>query len=277
MSKINNDRVLRTSAGVLASSWIIMGFLILPMTIVLPLSLTDQSYLSLPHAGLSLEHYARMFGSVEWLGSFAQSAIIGICSTAVAVSAGVLCTTGCWLLGSRFSTVVRVLMLLPLIVPSVVYALGIYRFYIKLDLLDSYLGVIIAHAVTAIPYVVVTMTAALAGFDGVLVKAARGLGASIFQTLYLVVLPNVYPGIISGAILAFMHSWDEIVIVLFIASREIFTLPRRIWDGINDQLDPVIAAVATTMIVLSLLLLAANALATRSRESRAKALTAVGD
>jgi putative spermidine/putrescine transport system permease protein len=277
MSSISNDRVLRASAGVLASNWIIMGFLILPMTIVLPLSLTDQSYLSLPHAGLSLAHYARMFGSAEWLGSFAQSAVIGICSTAIAVSAGVLCTTGCWLLGSRFSTLVRVLMLLPLIVPSVVYALGIYRFFIKLDLLDSYLGVIIAHAVTAIPYVVITMTAALAGFDGALVKAARGLGANLFQTLYLVVFPNVYPGIISGAILAFMHSWDEIVIVLFIASREIFTLPRRIWDGINDQLDPVIAAVATTMIVLSLLLLVANALATRSRESRAKALTAASD
>jgi putative spermidine/putrescine transport system permease protein len=249
------DRIMRASRAVLGSNWLVMAFLIVPMAMVLPLSLTDQSYLSLPRHGVSLEHYADMFHSSEWLGSFAQSAVIGLCSTLIAVAAGVSCTIGCWLLGSRLATWVRVTMLLPLIVPSVIYALGIYRFYIRLDLLDSYLGVIIAHAVTSIPYVVISMTAALAGFNAALLNAARGLGANLWQTLYLVVLPNVIPGVVSGAILAFMHSWDETVIVLFIASRTIFTLPRRIWDGINDQLDPTIAAVATTMIALSLLLL----------------------
>ncbi|WP_206996968.1 ABC transporter permease [Trinickia mobilis] len=254
---MKSERMLEASRGVLIASWIVMAFLILPIAMVLPLSLTDQAYLSLPRHGLSLSHYYEMFHSSEWLSSFAQSAVIGLCSTLIAVAAGVLCTVGCWLLGSRFATWVRIVMLLPLIVPSVIYALGIYRFYIKLDLLDSYVGVVIAHAVTSIPYVVISMTAALAGFDGALLSAARGLGANVFQALYMVVLPNVVPGMVSGAILAFMHSWDEIVIVLFIASREIFTLPRRIWDGINDQLDPTIASVATTMIVLSLLLLVA--------------------
>lgn len=251
------DRILQASRPVLTSSWLVMAFLIVPMAMVFPLSVTDQSYLSLPRHGVSLAHYAQMIHSDEWISSFAQSAVIGLCSTLIAVVAGVSCTVGCWLLGSRFATWVRVVMLLPLIVPSVIYALGIYQFYIKLDLLDSYLGVIIAHAVTSIPYVVISMTAALAGFNGALLNAARGLGANVFQSLYLVVLPNVIPGVVSGAILAFMHSWDETVIVLFIASRAIFTLPRRIWDGINDQLDPTIASVATTMIVLSLLLLIA--------------------
>ncbi len=255
---MSDERVLRASRRVTASSWIVMAFLILPMTMVLPLSLTDRPYLSLPQHGLSLSHYASMLGSSAWLGAFGQSAIIGLCSTGIAVMAGVMCTVGCWLLGSRSATWIRVVMMLPLIVPSVIYALGIYRFYIKLDLLDTYLGVILAHAVTSIPYVVIPMTAALAGFDAALVTAARGLGANVLQALYMVVLPNVVPGIVSGAILAFMHSWDEIVIVLFIASRAIFTLPRRIWDGINDQLDPTIAAVATTMIVISLLLLVAH-------------------
>ena len=179
-------------------------------------------------------------------------------STAIAVIAGVLATVACWQLGSRFSASVRILLLMPLIVPSVVYALGIYRLYIELGLLDTYLGVILAHAVTGIPYVVITTAASLASFDAALIRAARGLGATTSQALRRVLLPSIYPGIISGALLAFMHSWDEIVIVLFVASRSITTVPRRIWDGINDQLDPVIAAVATVMVVLSIILLAIN-------------------
>jgi len=158
-------------------------------------------------------------------------------------------------------------MLLPIVVPTIVYALGIYRFWVDLRLLDTYTGVILVHAVTGIPYVVVTVSTALAGFDPRLEQAARNLGASQLQALRRVVLPSIMPGVVSGAIFAFIHSWDELVIVLFIASRAVFTLPRRIWDGINEHLDPTMAAVATIMIVLTGLLLVLDLRMRRKKES----------
>ncbi len=262
---------LRPSRPILAANWLILVLLILPMTIIVPVALTERPYLSLPGEGLSLQHFERLFASREWLSSFAQSGIIGLAATAIAVTFGAAATIGCWQLSARFAAPIRVLLLMPLTIPSIIYALGLYRLFIRLDLLDTYLGVILAHAVTGIPYVVITTSAALTGFDPALMRAARGLGATMPQALRRVLLPNIYPGILSGAILAFMHSWDEIVIVLFIASRSITTVPRRIWDGINDQLDPIIAAVAVTMVTISLALLLLNQLVQRRSLVRAKA------
>ncbi len=168
--------------------------------------------------------------------------------------------------GSRLSEAVRALMLIPMIVPTIVYALGLYRFWIRLGLLDTYLGVIIAHAVTGIPYVVILVSTALAGFDPRLEQAARNLGASPVQTLRRVIVPSIVPGIVSAAIFAFIHSWDELVIVLFIASRAVFTLPRRIWDGINERLDPTMAAVATVLVLVTVALLIVNLRAGARRE-----------
>jgi putative spermidine/putrescine transport system permease protein len=247
--------------------WAVICFLVLPITIVFPVSLTDKRYLSLPEDGVSLKHYANLFGSAEWLGSIAQSAYIGVVATAISVAAGTLCAIGCWRLSSRAGELVRALMLLPIVVPTIVYALGIYRFWVDLRLLDTYTGVILVHAVTGIPYVVVTVSTALAGFDARLEQAARNLGAGPLQTLRRVTLPGILPGVVSGAIFAFIHSWDELVIVLFIASRAIFTLPRRIWDGINEHLDPTMAAVATIMIALTAVLLVVDLKVRRKKES----------
>jgi putative spermidine/putrescine transport system permease protein len=263
---------LGPSRGLVAGNWLVLALLILPMTIVVPVALTDRPYLSLPGHAPSTQHFERLFASGDWLWSFVQSGIIGAMSTFIAVAAGAAATIGCWQLASGFSSVVRVLLLMPMAIPSIIYALGLYRFFIRLDLLDSYLGVIIAHGVTGMPYVVITTSAALTGFDPALMRAARGLGASVPQALWRVMLPNIYPGILSGAILAFMHSWDEIVIVLFIASRSITTVPRRIWDGINDQLDPVIAAVAVVMVAVSILLLVLH----QNLQRKAGAQTGVG-
>lgn len=235
--------------------WLVICFLILPITVIFPVSITDKRYLSLPQDGISFEHYLNLFASADWLGSIGQSAFIGLAATLISVTAGTLCAIGCWKLSSRAGEMVRALMLVPLVVPTIVYALGIYRFFVELRLLDTFFGVIVVHAVTGIPYVVITVSTALAGFDPRLEQAARNLGASMPQTLWRIVLPSILPGVVSGAIFAFIHSWDELVIVLFIASRAVFTLPRRIWDGINEHLDPTMAAVATIMIALTVLLL----------------------
>ncbi len=175
-----------------------------------------------------------------------------------------------WRLASRSSEWVRSFMLLPLVVPSIVYAIGVYRLFVELRLLDSFTGVVLTHIVTGLPYVVITVSASFATFDPRLEQAARNLGASLWQTVRRVIVPNIMPGVASGAIFAFIHSWDETVIVLFVAGRSVYTLPRRMWNDINENLDPVIAAVAVGLIFVTLLMLLAE-LALRARRSRTAA------
>lgn len=245
-------------------AWLVILFLILPIFVIVPLSVTDHDYLAMPSDGISFQHYARLFTSEAWLSSFGQSLIVATVSTVIAVSLGTLCAIGCWRLGNGIANTVRMMMLLPMIVPTIVYVLGYYRFMAELRLLGSYTGLIIAHAVTSLPFVIVIVSTALAGIDLRLDQAARNLGASMGQTIRLVILPNIRPAVFSSAIFAFIHSWDELLITLFIAGRRLFTLPRRIYDGINDKLDPTMAAVATALLVFSFLLLMAD-LALRGR------------
>lgn len=248
-------------------AWAIICFLVLPISIVFAVSVTDRTYLSLPQSGMSLQYYRNLLTSPEWLSSILHSLIIAVASTAIAAVAGTLCAIGCWRLSNRASNVIRLVMLMPIMVPTIVYALGIYQFWIDLRLIDTYTGVIIAHAVTGLPYVVITVSTALAGFDPRLEQAALNLGASMSQTLRLVIIPNILPGVISGVIFAFIHSWDELVIVLFIAGRGVFTLPRRMWDGINEHLDPTMAAVAAVLVLITLALLFID-IAIRARRAR---------
>ncbi|WP_338662193.1 ABC transporter permease [Pararoseomonas sp. SCSIO 73927] len=249
-----------------AVAWATVIYLILPITIILPVSLTDQRFLSLPQQEISGQHYLRLLTTPAWTNAILQSAWIATISTALAVVLGTLCAIGCWRLSRRSTDLVRALMLLPIIIPSIAYAIGLYRYFATLGLLDSFLGVVIAHGVTGMPYVVITVSTALAAFDTRLESAARGMGASLPQTLRWVILPRIAPGIVSGAIFAFIHSWDELVVVLFIASRRVFTLPRKIWDGINENLDPAMAAVAVLLVGMTVLLLLLDLMLRRRRE-----------
>jgi len=257
---------LQPTGIVAAFAWMVLSFLALPAFAVIPISFTDTRYLSMPQEELSLQHWRTFLSSPQWLGSIWQSLWIAVVSTAAAVIAGTLCAVGCWRIASSLSEKVRGLMILPMAVPTIVYALGLYRVYVDLDLVGSALGVVLAHTVTGLPYVVLTVSASLSNLDPRLEQAARGLGASLGQTLRYVIVPNIAPGVLSGAIFAFIHSWDELVVVIFIGGRSLFTLPRRMWDGINDNLDPVIAVVATGMILFTLLVLTAE-LSLRARRA----------
>ena len=255
-------------SGIVASlAWFVLSFLALPAFAVIPISFTDTRYLAMPQDELSLQHWRAFLASRDWLGSIWQSLWIAVVSTFAAVLAGTLCAVGCWRIASGLSEKVRGIMILPMAVPTIVYALGLYRLYVGLDLVGSAIGVVLAHAVTGLPYVVLTVSASLSNLDPRLEQAARGLGASLGQTLRYVIVPNIMPGVLSGAIFAFIHSWDELVVVIFIGGRALFTLPRRMWDGINDNLDPVIAVVATGMILFTLLVLTAE-LSLRARRPR---------
>jgi putative spermidine/putrescine transport system permease protein len=253
--------------AVFAVAWTVVLFLVMPIFVVFPVSVTDTRYLSMPEHGLSLQHFAKLASSEPWLGSIWNSFYIAVATTVICVLAGTMCAIGCWRLASRLSEGVRTLMLLPIVIPSIVYSLGIYRLFVDLALLDTVAGVVLAHVVTGIPYVVITVSASLANFDMRLEQAARSLGASLGQTVRKVIVPNIMPGVLSGAIFAFIHSWDETVIVLFIAGRTVYTLPRRMWADINENLDPIIAAVAVMLIFVTLALLLAE-LALRARRQR---------
>jgi putative spermidine/putrescine transport system permease protein len=239
----------------LGLAWSLLGFLVLPLLVIVPVSLTDRPYLSLPEHALSLRHYEAFFTNPVWVASSVQSLIIAAISTAASVVLGALCAIGCWRLSNGLSSAVRLLTLAPLIVPTVVQGLAMYRFWSFAGLFDTYAGVVLAHTLTGIPFVVITVSASLASFDVRLEQAARSLGASALDTVRLVIMPSIAPGLISGAVFAFVHSFDELVIVLFITSRAIQTLPKRIWDGIQDRIDPTIASVAVILILITFVLL----------------------
>jgi putative spermidine/putrescine transport system permease protein len=237
-----------------ALCWAVLLFLMLPTLVAMPLSVTPNRYLSLPTDGISFQHYGTLFGDPVWRSAMLQSLGIGLAVTALAVTLGTLAAIGLWRLSSALGELARMLALAPLIVPPVVSALAFYRFFANLGLLDSFAGVILAHTLLAAPYVLVTVSAALAAVDPRQDQASRSLGASQSQTVRWVILPQILPGILAGAVFAFLTSWDEIVVTLFIAARAVYTLPRKMWDGINDQVDPTIAAAATVLFAVTLLL-----------------------
>ncbi len=233
------------------TTWVVLLFLLLPVTMVIPVSFTPHRYLSLPGSEWSLRHYATLVTDPSWLRSIRDSLIVACASTAIAVAMGTACAIGCWRVSSRLSEALRIVMLAPIIVPTIVHALGFYQAWVQFGLIDTYAGLIAAHAVKGAPYVVIAVSASLANVDLRLEQAARNLGATVWQTLGRVIVPSAKPGMLAGAIFAFITSWDELVVNLFITSRNVYTLPRKIWDGIQDNINPAVAAVATVLIAVT--------------------------
>jgi len=240
-------------------------YLIAPLGVVIPVSFTDQRMLSLPVNGISWQHYETVFNSSAWLGSALQSLLIGIASTFLALALGVSSAIGCWLLGQGRVSFFRVVNLLPLVIPSIIYALGVYRVFVEIGLYDTLIGVIMVHAVGSVPFVFVAASTNLEYVDIALVRAARSLGAGLLRTACFVILPNIKTGLISAAIFAFLHSWDEVVVTLFVSSRAVHTLPRRMWEGLSENLDPAIACVAVALIVVTVILLSVEQRASGKR------------
>lgn len=252
-------------------AWTGVLFLTLPFMVVFPVSLTPHRYLSLPEGTWSLRHYRELVADPTWLTSIRDSFVVASGTTVIALVLGSMTALACWRLSSRASEVVRMVMLAPMIVPSIVHALGFYRVWAEFDLLDSYTGLIIAHALKATPYVVISVSAALANVDLKLEQAARSLGATALEALWKVIIPAARPGMLAGGVFAFALSWDEIVVTLFITSRHVYTLPRKIWDGIQDNINPAIAAVASILIVLTLLVMLARILLAQRQARLARA------
>lgn len=246
-------------------AWLALLFLVLPALISIPVSLTPKRFLSMPKGEYSLRHFAHVFTSPEWLSSFAQSGIIAASTAVLATALGTLCAIGLWRVTSRYSEVVRAFLLLPLIIPQIISAMVFYRLLVPIGLIDSYPGLILAHTVLATPLVLITVSASLANFDPKLEQASRNLGASNWTTMRRVILPSIRPGVFAGALFAFILSWDEIVVTLFISKFNVYTLPRRMWNGIRENTDPTVAAAAVVLIGITLIAFIIYALVARRR------------
>jgi putative spermidine/putrescine transport system permease protein len=246
-------------------AWMVLLFLVLPALIAIPVSLTPKRFLSMPEGEYSLRHFKTLFTSPDWLSSFAQSGIIAASTAMLATTLGAMCAIGLWRVTSRYSNIVRAFLLLPLIIPQIISAMVFYRLLVPMGLIDSYPGLILAHTVLATPLVLITVSASLANFDPRLEQASRNLGASNWTTMWRVILPSIKPGVYAGALFAFILSWDEIVVTLFISKFNVYTLPRRMWNGLRENTDPTVAAAAVVLIGATLLAFVIYALLTRHR------------
>jgi putative spermidine/putrescine transport system permease protein len=250
-------------------------FLLLPLLIVVVMSFTSGNLLAFPMPGLSWRWYETVLSTPAWRDAARNSLIVGTAATALALVLGVPAAIA--LAGSRLRLkgLIVAVILSPMIVPIVVTAVAVYFFFVEVGLVGTYAGLVLAHAVLGVPFVVVTVTATLEGFDPMLMRAAAGLGAPPLTAFRRVMLPLIFPGVATGALFAFSTSFDEIVVALFLAAPDQRTLPRQIFSGVREYVSPAIAAVATLLILLAaLLLLAAELLRRRSERLRGVSRTA---
>ena len=234
---------------------LIIVYLVTPLLVPVPLSFNSGSFFTFPLAGFSTRWYEVVLGTGRWRAAIGNSLFIAFGTTALATALVTLAAIG--LSHPRFPgrRIVMPLLISPLVVPIVVTAVGAYLFYAPLGLASSYAGIILAHTVLASPFVVVTVGASLTGFDRNLMRAASISGARPATAFFRIMLPLILPGVLSGAAFAFVTSFDEVVVVQFLASADQRTLPLEMFTGLREQLSPAITAAATLMMTLSILLL----------------------
>ena len=272
---------------------LVLLFLMLPILVIIPLSFNAEPYftysegmlaldpdafstrwysdivtngMSAPNAPFSWAWIVDSWSNAQWLHSTRNSFFIGFASTLIATSLGTLAALGLTRPHMPFRKTLMALLISPMIVPLIISAAGMFFFYSKIGLSQTFPGIILAHAAIGTPFVVITVTATLAGFDTNLMRASASLGATPTRTFFKVVVPMISPGVISGGLFAFITSFDEVVVVLFLTEFEQRTIPRQMWAGIREQISPTILAVATLLVLIAVLLLLTLELLRRRNE-----------
>ena len=259
-------------------------YLITPIIVVMPLSFNAQDFftftpemLKFDPAGYSLKHYKDFFNNNEWQRSFKNSLMIAPIATIISVSLGTLAAIGLSQSHVPFKRLIMALLISPMIVPLIISATGMFFFYASVgNFLESSLGidknfvgyvkVVLAHSVLGIPFVIITVTATLVGFDDSLTRAAANMGANPVTTFFRVQMPLIMPGVVSGGLFAFITSFDEVVVIMFVGSSSQKTLPWQMFIGLREQISPTILAVATILVVFSIMLLTTLELLRRRSE-----------
>ena len=251
----------------------IFFFLIFPLMVIIPLSFNavpfftfTKEMLAFDPDGYSTKWYVEFFTSRNWQGAVKNSFIIAFFATILSTFFGTLGALGLSRTHMPYKTLVMSILISPMIVPLIISAAGMFFFYSDVGLQGTHLGVILAHAALGTPFVVITVTATLVGFDNSLIRAAQNLGASAPTVFFKVIVPLILPGVISGALFAFITSFDEVVVVLFVGSYNQRTIPWQMFSGIREQISPTILAVATLMVLFSIILLVTLELLRRRNE-----------
>ncbi len=244
---------------------LIFFYLIFPILVVIPLSFNSQDFftftpemLRLDPDGFSLKHYRDFFGEngdYSWLQAFGNSIKIAPLATLISVGLGTLAAIGLTQPHVPFKRQITALLISPMIVPLIITSAGMFFFYANIGLQGTFLGVVLAHAALGIPFVIITVTATLSGFDTSLTRAAANMGADPLTTFFRVQMPLILPGVISGGLFAFITSFDEVVVVLLVGSAGQKTLPWQMFIGLREQISPTILAVATILVAVSIGLL----------------------
>ena len=245
---------------------LVLLFLISPILAIMPLSFNSEPYFSYPMPGLSFRWYEDFYNNERWMNAVKISLLAAVLVTILSTILGTLAALGLSRANLPFKPVILGVLISPMIVPVIITAVGIYLFYAQIGLIASIPGLVLAHTVLATPFVVVTVTSTLSGFDHSLSRAAAGLGAAPYRVFTSIMLPIISPGVISGALFAFVTSFDELVVALFITSAEQRTLPKQMFAGIREQISPTITAAATILVVFSVTLLVGIELLRRRTE-----------
>jgi len=253
---------------------LVFFFLIAPIFIILPLSFSaspffefTREFMRFEPEAWSLRWYKQMVGicsqddvittvcTNKWMLGTRNSFFVGIFATLLATGLGTIAALGLSRPNMPFKGVMMAILISPMIVPLIITAAGMFFFYSKIGLTHTYLGLILAHTALGTPFVVITVTATLTGFDTNLIRASQSLGANTMKTFFKVIMPLILPGVISGALFAFITSFDEVVVVMFVGSVEQITIPKQMWAGLRQEISPVILCMATCLVALSIALL----------------------
>lgn len=237
-----------------------MAFLIVPTLIVVPMSFSASQYLEFPPRQWSLRWYANYFGSPAWMQATATSLKAGCLTALLATPLGTMAAYGLFVSRLRWAGVIFALLVTPMIVPIILVAIAVFYAYVQLKLVNSLAGIVLAHSVLAIPLVLLIVTSALKSYDMNQEMAARSLGASRLRAFLTVTLPQIRFAVVTGAILSFLTSFDEIIVAMFVSGGANSTLTRNMFASLRDQIDPTIAAISTVMIVITSILLALSQL-----------------
>ncbi len=243
----------------------VLAFLVLPVFIVVPMSFSDSQYLEFPPRAWSTRWYRAYLGSADWMAATRVSLLAALFTTLLATPLGVAAAWGLHRAGGRTARLVRAALVAPLVIPVIILAIGAFYLYVRLGLVNTMTGLVLAHTALALPFVVVLVDAGLRRIDLDQERVARSLGAPPWRAFTTVVLPQLERSVVAGALLAFITSLDEVVVALFVSSGPMSTLTRRMFTGLRDQVDPTIAAISSLLIVISVTLLGAARFLLRRR------------
>ena len=272
---------------------VVFFFLIAPLVAIIPISFSKSPFMLFTEGMMtwppdpeawSFRWYRYMVGictdknlttpcSNKWMVGTVNSFFIGFVSTFIATALGTMAALGLSRPHMPFKAIIMSILISPMIVPLIITAAGMFFFYAKVNLVYTFTGIILAHVALSTPFVVITVTATLVGFDTNMTKAAQSLGARPIKTFFKVIMPLILPGVISGALFAFITSFDEVVVVMFMASLNELTIPKQMWAGIRQEISPVILCMATCLVALSIFLLTTVELL-RRRSERMRGITA---